>query len=521
MRNIFTIEMRYDILKLYNNVWQRIRLEKAGERMAHHGGNTEQLAREYLKEGKETFFENRLEEAALLVQNALHLFQKIPDYEQYVRALNLMGVIYAATGNETMAVDCYLEGLECAQEHRFEHLLPLFYNNIGARYQELGEHEKAIAYFDLAAGELDGPAACREESHDVWYLVTYMNLATSYCQREDYENASRCLERVEPYMDQEGAATYRDSFLILKSQLYWAIGKKEFVYEHLTQLLESSAKDSNAPDYVQDIRNLCALFRQMGEYDHWEKVIWDFERFVSEQDNVYFRLTQTELWMEYYQTIGEMKKYIHLCVEHTELYRRQKTIADRERAAAIDMKIELKKKEAERRRVEELSTTDVLTGLGNRYLIEQNAKHILENMSGNPERIAVGILDVDCFKQHNDTYGHIHGDECLRRIARLLEQAVGQDGSVYRFGGDEFVLFLQNREPAQVEQVARRIKGSIEEEGIENVNSTVLPVITVSQGYSCFVPTKEENVDDLIDHADKALYYVKKHGRNGYHVIVE
>ena len=106
-------------------------------------------------------------------------------------------------------------------------------------------------------------------------------------------------------------------------------------------------------------------------------------------------------------------------------------------------------------------------------------------------------------------------------MAKILEEAVGEEGSIYRFGGDEFVLFLLHGEEECVEGLAKCIAKGISEDRIENINSNVIPEITISQGYSCFVPCENEDVDSLIEHADKALYYVKNHGRNGYHVIVE
>ena len=101
---------------------------------------TNQLADEYYSEGRQAFNDGRLNEAAVLIQKAIQLYQKCGNWKQYVTAMNLMGVIYAAIGNETMAIDYYLEGLECAIDNQFRILIALFYNNIGSRYQELGEH---------------------------------------------------------------------------------------------------------------------------------------------------------------------------------------------------------------------------------------------------------------------------------------------------------------------------------------------------------------------------------------------
>lgn len=481
----------------------------------------EQLALEYYTEGRQTFFDNRLEEAALLVQNAIHLFKKAGSYEQCTIALNLMGVIYAATGNETMAIDYYLEGLECALDNHYDHIVSVFYNNIGSRYQELNEHEKANEYFTKAAKELENPSCIQQERYDIWCLVTYLNLANSYRELRQYKLALKYMEKAEPYLEKEEDSVHKYTVLISKCRLYWCIGRHDYVYEHLEELLESGVKDCNASDYVQDMKDLCSLLKQMKEYDCWKKIIHAVEKYADEQNTVYFKLIQTEMWMDYYQTIGEIKRYIHLCVEHAELYQRQKEITDKERAAAIDIKIELREKEVERKRAEEKSMTDSLTGLGNRYLLEQEAKRMIEEAVRRQEKIVVGVLDIDCFKQHNDTYGHIQGDQCLKTVADILKRAVGESGQVYRFGGDEFVMLLSPGMDIEVERIAERIKSMLAEEKIENINSLALPEITISQGYACFVPSEKEHGASLIEHADKALYHVKKNGRNGYHIIVE
>lgn len=479
------------------------------------------LADEYCAEAKQTFFANRLDEAAVLAQNALHLYKECESYEKYTTALNLMGVIYAATGNETMAIDYYLEGLEYAIDYGFNNIVTLFYNNIGSRYQELHEHEKAIDYFIRAAKELENPECMKEERHDGWCLVTYMNLLSSYRNLRQYDLANKYLQKAEGYMTGENASLYKYTFLILKCQLCWDMGNHTFVYDNMQRLLESGDYDINTSDYVQDMQDLCSLLKEMKEYDCWKQIIQSFEKYANEQNTVYFKLILTEMWMDYYKTMEEMKKYIHLCVDHAELYREQKEIEDKERATAIDIKIQLREKEVERRRAEAMSTTDALTELGNRYLLAQESMEVVRKASTEKRRIAVGVLDIDCFKQLNDTYGHIKGDQCLKDIARILRESVSEVGFVYRFGGDEFIILLPQGQYEQVEFVAKRIREALKEAHIENINSTVSKETTVSQGYACFVPHGGENVDALIQHADSALYYVKEHGRNSYRIIEE
>ena len=477
----------------------------------------DQLAGEYYEEGRQAFAASRLDESALLIQNAIQLYKRCGNYEQYALAMNHMGVIYAAIGNEAMAVDYYIEGLECAIDNQLKNITTLFYNNIGTRYQELNEHEKAIGYFGKAVLELQNPACKKEPRYAIWCFVTYLNLLTSYRELKQYDMAYKYLELAEKNF----AGEMENTFMVAKCRLLWEMGERNYVYEHLNEMIYNAEHDQNTSDYVQDIRDLCSLLRDMREFDNWKCVIDCYEKYANEQGSVYFKLILTEMLMEYYRIIGEMKQYIHLCVEHTELYRRQKEITDKERAAAIDIKIELRNKETERRRAEVRSTTDALTGLGNRYLLEEEAERRIGEAVRWKQPIAVGVLDVDCFKQHNDTYGHIQGDICLQQVAYVLAETVQGVGEVYRFGGDEFVIMFFQGRHHEIERIAGAVKKRLAEEKIKNENSKVIPEITISQGYACFVPHESESLEQLIEHADKALYNVKASGRNGYQIIAE
>ena len=268
----------------------------------------QKLADEYYEEGRARFFDHKLEEAAMLVQNALHLYKKCDDMLKYATALNLLGVIYGATGNETMAVDYLVEGLECAIDYQLNNITTLFYNNIGSRYQELGEHEKAIDYFLKSARELQNPTCIKEERHRSWTLITYLNLAVSYYELNLYELSYKYLEQAERQLDEEVEEMYHYTVLIFKCRLLWQMGKGDYVYEYMEDLLASGEKDSNASDYLNDMKDLCQLFRDMKEYEYWKQTISAVETYTIDQKTVFFQLFLTELWMDYYQTVGNEER---------------------------------------------------------------------------------------------------------------------------------------------------------------------------------------------------------------------
>lgn len=487
--------------------------------MEYNKEKLEELAHDYAEEGRVALAERKLDEAALSIQQAIKHFKEAENFEMYARCLNMLGVIYGALGNETMAVDYYLEGLECSIEHNLSHITILFYNNIGSRYLELNEHERAISYFIRAEKELESERVKQEENYATWALVTYLNLLMSYTTLRNFEQAEFYLQKVLPYLEMDENCEYCFSVMISKYWLYWLEGKKELVREHLEEILQGALNDKSSSDYVANMQAVCKLLCEMEEYDNWNRIIKAFEMYTLHQDSIYYQLILTEMWMDYYKTINDKEHYIHLCVEHSELYRKQKVIEDKERAAAIDIKIELQEKEVERRMAEQLSHTDSLTHLGNRYKLENDCKEMLTFCLQEGCGMTIGVLDIDCFKQMNDTYGHLAGDVCLRNIAEVLKNRTEDLGNAYRFGGDEFVILARDLKKEQVMYLAEQIKQSVFDLHMENVNSKVFPEITISQGYCCFVPQKGVDLAGMMAMADKALYKVKESGRNGFEVI--
>ncbi|EXJ10964.1 sensor domain-containing diguanylate cyclase [Nitrincola nitratireducens] len=166
-------------------------------------------------------------------------------------------------------------------------------------------------------------------------------------------------------------------------------------------------------------------------------------------------------------------------------------------------------------KVEKLSLTDALTGIGNRRAFDEALKHDIELSVALDTPICILMIDVDYFKNYNDFYGHQAGDECLRKIARVLQYTVTRKQDfVARYGGEEFICILQNTDRNAAKQVAQRILQAIEALNIEHKTSQIAQHITVSIGISCRESGEGVKVDGVIKEADKALYQAKAEGRN-------
>lgn len=167
------------------------------------------------------------------------------------------------------------------------------------------------------------------------------------------------------------------------------------------------------------------------------------------------------------------------------------------------------------------SLQDQLTGIPNRAAYEKRLPELWQQAVTGSEPIAAVMVDVDYFKQVNDTFGHLFGDRVLQRIASLLEQAMRAEMDfVARYGGEEFVVLLPGSTLEAGVQVAERIRKLVEVAGSPALSRGDAPLptdakwSTVSCGVASITPTDKDEAHTLIHAADAALYVAKQSGRN-------
>ncbi len=155
--------------------------------------------------------------------------------------------------------------------------------------------------------------------------------------------------------------------------------------------------------------------------------------------------------------------------------------------------------------------TDGLTGIYGRSYLDNL---IMDRTSESSIELSALMIDVDYFKKFNDTYGHPFGDKVLKMIANVMKRVSGEHGVPCRYGGEEFVILLDINDPAAAMEIAEKLRQTVENSTIafnDGVEVTMVSV-TISIGISIWNSSLERV--DLIEHADKALYHAKQHGRN-------
>ncbi len=158
-------------------------------------------------------------------------------------------------------------------------------------------------------------------------------------------------------------------------------------------------------------------------------------------------------------------------------------------------------------KLQSLAVTDGLTGLHNHRAFQDYLEEQFQLAVRNRLPLSLILMDVDHFKQYNDTFGHQAGDEVLRTVAQILKERVREGDFVARYGGEEFVVVLPRADEESAAMVAERLRQAVEAE-----NWTLRPV-TGSFGVASLRPDMETR-QELIEAADQALYQAKKNGRN-------
>ncbi|GAB4222478.1 MAG: diguanylate cyclase [Acidobacteriota bacterium] len=168
---------------------------------------------------------------------------------------------------------------------------------------------------------------------------------------------------------------------------------------------------------------------------------------------------------------------------------------------------------ARNRELERMAMVDGLTAIPNRRAFDDDLGRRILECQRYRRPFALLMIDIDQFKNYNDTLGHAAGDSALRRIALVLKRALRGTDDVYRYGGEEFACILPETDEDGAMLVAERLRAAVEAEKIPHPG-TAPGVVTVSVGVTVHRPQHPDSPSWIVENADRALYRAKRAGRN-------
>ncbi len=198
---------------------------------------------------------------------------------------------------------------------------------------------------------------------------------------------------------------------------------------------------------------------------------------------------------------------------HSALKLKRETDSRKEREREITEMAELL--DEANKKLTRMSYRDGLTNVPNRRYFEEFFIGEWKNAIREKEFISLIMVDIDCFKAYNDTYGHLKGDDCLKKVAGILNDALKRPKDfLCRYGGEEFIGVLPNTDEKGVLEVANRFLSETKKLKIKHGKSSASKYVTISIGVATVKPEKSKKTNSFVSDVDKALYAAKQAGRN-------
>lgn len=477
---------------------------------------TQAFGRTYLGDAYHTI--GQIDQALLELSKALEL-SEADGYDDLLFVLyNLIGIIYMYNDDEQSALDYFFNGIELSEKVDDKMMQATLLSNIAYAYRGAGAYDKAEKmtdeFYRMICDSSDNESNVEVdrisyETDKIWLYLhkNELDKAWELMQHSEIQNDTSVEKHINfatyygMKSDHKQCALYIDAVM---NTLSSNKNKYESILYHF-ELIEI-AIDSGLYEKALHISEITEnLMEECGNIVKWVKL-------MEYRIEIYEALGRTDELNRSYE------KYFEYDIRYEEM-KKQAAITRVRRKMELLYEID-RKKQIEQRKADLSSkrNLDELTGLYNRWGIRSRLEKFYSKKHSPDSTFMIAIADVDFFKEYNDTYGHIAGDSCLKSVAGILRQNIGNDGIIGRYGGDEFLIAMKDIPQLQAEQLFSKIKADLINKNIENIKSSVSDRVTITIGA---VTTKLKtcmDFDAFIHEADMALYEVKNGSKNGYKV---
>lgn len=452
------------------------------------------------------------------ISNAIRTLMMSNETELLARAYNFVALDAANHGSYDVAYNYYMTSLKIC-ENLSDAVVPgIVYANLGQLFNELG-------FYDLAKSHLrKGIRIIKDHPEDGKYYRNLINMifqdgmtALAMDRFADVENTFTKIRKLMDKFEEadEGELTLPLSFIKVRV----AIGHGDF--EEADRLMDDMvASLKTEPQLYDVIDDVFTFLRYLIAHKHLriaKRIIDAIENKIETSNITHIMLMFSDILVSYYEAAGNNRMVIkHLRAQHA-LSQQQRADQKQLYRFSIDLIHTISGLQEEQERILEENAilqvqaqTDALTGVPNRHAMNKALVNAFERAYHDGTVLGVEILDIDFFKEYNDTYGHRMGDVCLEIIADELLR-LSRDKNVFcaRYGGDEFVVIYENLSEREILKRAQALETMLASHRIRHEGSHT-GYVTISQGICVGVPKKKNKLWDFLENADAALYALKK-----------
>ncbi len=450
----------------------------------------------------------------------IYCFNLGGEKELLTRAYNFVAIDALNNGSFDVAYFYLMNAMQTCEGTENNYLLSMLNHNIGQVFARMHSFDKAVGYVRLGTEfQLLCPA------DDFYY---YQNLTNGYFSEgvihalmgnvEGAKAADREIARLENETDVSNNPSVFIPIILLRIMIAILEGDEEEYEVKSRELIEKLRESHRIYDFITDIEDLCNFLLEKNHMDTVGEILSIIKDTVADTDVVQMQKIVSSIEVAYYDKLGDAEKVNECLREQYHLSKQQQMEQNRIYQYSIDLinSMDEQRKEQERVRLENeylqsQVQTDPLTGIPNRFMLDSTIPQFLEEAKKEGKSFAVSLMDIDKFKQYNDTYGHLDGDICLQKVAKAIEKVSDRPGvSCARYGGDEFIMLYCNKTDEEIMKIAAELKEEIKALNIPHSAMGEGGCVSLSQGICNDIPRSEHKHGDYLNEADNALYVVKK-----------
>lgn len=475
--------------------------------------------------------DNNPAEAIRCALEGIKYQQKAHEYEFIARSYNILGLFTQAIGDSAKAVDYLLYSIDSCIQYQLNYVRGMAESNLADIFHRTDNYERALYHYTEAIKYTKKSMA--DTPYDAMRVLLFTLCNKGYCMIASGSEAEldEDLEQIQAYLsDMDSHGIRHENFVVNNyfATVYYFKGDKEKARRYM-QLADSSLNELiNFTTFADDIIAYIQIKQKLCSADDYIALLDDFivksetmhaphylfcrlleERIqtaVANNDNEAFSKYSLQLFNLY------AKKRVQECKEtlRAEQIHHENQLIHKQHYELIHLNKALLSQ----------SQHDALTGLPNRAYLNDYAETTLTKALKNNCTIGVEILDIDYFKNINDSYGHIEGDRYLSSVSDVLRRISEEfeDVFVARYGGDEFVIIYFNKSNDEISEIMHKLMSDISTISLPDSNPDGKDFITISQGCFNKIPTPANRIWDFLAWADKTLYEVKRNGKDNFHL---
>ena len=447
---------------------------------------------------------------------AVSILETLNDPALLSRSYNLLGIAYAGQGNYQRALESYNKALKVIRGRKKPGVRKItLLNNIGDAYFSMGAFDKTLKISQ------DCLSFCRAHSpDDHTAIVLYaVNIFDSYISMNDFRRGQEILDEV-----QQDAEFLPESILLCgyytrKSCALYANGDPIGGAKYADLMLKLVHAHLDTYEFHFVTTRIVSFQIQVGDFERARIISDTLTEYAEKSGHALDHIIAKRVLGNICYASGDYDRALTLFKELNVLYEEwmteQKTMQYEAQKSIDAANREILKLMNKVRASEEKAERDPLTGLMNRSALVNVTTEFIEKSKAQGKKLGGIFLDIDYFKEYNDSYGHAAGDEAIKFIAKVCLDEESQSIKFFRYGGDEYFGVILGFRDEELRKLALRISQKIRASGFEHLKNPNGQRLTVSVGIvNVDVKKSGYTILDIIKYSDEALYHAKDRGRD-------